>query len=143
MVRRRYTENPRTVLGFFATVLGLILAADIAAVATLAYADVKTGLIPWLLGFAGVVFVALVGAVLVIALVDPSKLMLGRVTGSEYAEIQRLTLGDSRAGERELPVTQAGRGAPIVLGELPPGGNASSADEPADTESSTDGEDHP
>lgn len=114
-VRRRYTENPRTVLAFYATVLGLALAAVIGLVATLASTHVMTDAIPWLIVFAGAIFVALVAGVFVVMLIDPSKLMLGQVTGHEYAEIQRLSLGDSRSGEREIPIAQAGPGAPVIL----------------------------
>ena len=119
-MRSRYTENPRTVLAFYATVLGLVLAAVLGCVWILASTGVRTGAIPWLLGFAGAVFVALVAGVFVVTLVDPSKLMLGRVSGTEYAEIQSVRLGDSRTGERELAVAHSGPGAPRVVAELPP-----------------------
>jgi hypothetical protein len=103
-VRSRQTINPRTVLGFYATVLGLLLAAVVSAVGVLAATDTSTNLIPWLLGFAGsVVFLLLVG-VFIVTLVDPSHLMLGQITGSEYVEIRRATLGDSTRGEHVVTI---------------------------------------
>jgi len=106
-VQRRRTENPRTVLAFFGTVLGLVLTADVAATAVLAHASVYLWLIPWLLGFAALVFVLLVSGIFVVTLIDPSKLMLGHVTGTEYAEIQRVTLGDTRLGEHVVEMVPA------------------------------------
>ncbi len=52
-VRRRYTEKPKTVLAFFATVLGIAVAGDIACVATLASTKQLEWAIPWLHAFAG------------------------------------------------------------------------------------------
>jgi hypothetical protein len=98
-IRGRQTINPRTVLGFYATVIGLLLAATVGGVAVLATTGHALHLIPWLLGFAGAAVVVLLIGVFIITLVDPSKLMLGQVTGSEYVAIQRTVLGDALTGE--------------------------------------------
>lgn len=100
-VRSRQTINPKTVLGFYATILGIMLTATIVIVSVLAKTGKQLNLIPWLLAFSGMVFVLLVAGVFIITLVDPSKLMLTQVTGTEYAAIQhQVILGDSSAGER-------------------------------------------
>lgn len=105
-VRGRQTINPRTVLGFYATVLGLMLTGTVAAVGVLASTKTYTTLIPWLLGFAGIMLFLLLSGVFIITLINPSHLMLGQITGTEFAEIQRTTtLGDSTHGERVVLLT--------------------------------------
>jgi hypothetical protein len=99
-IRARRTSNPKTVLGFYATVLGLLLSACVGAAFVLAETKTATYLIPWVLGFGALVFVMLVAGVFVITLTDPSKLMLGQITGSEYVAIHQAVLGDSLTGER-------------------------------------------
>ncbi len=118
-VRQSQRESPRTVLAFFATTLGLLLAFIGGTVAVLARYKTHTEAIPFLLIFGGLAFLMLVvGVFYIIMFRDPSSLMLGQVTGSEYVEIQRVQLGDSRAGERELPIEQHGTEPPVILGEL-------------------------
>lgn len=107
----RQTINPKTVLGFYATVLGLVLATTVGLVGVLAVNNVATYLIPWLLGFSGFVFVALIAGVFIVSLKDPSKLMLTQVTGMEYAQIQTLILGDSSTGDRLEVVSALENGA--------------------------------
>ena len=108
---KKEVQQPRTILGFFAIVLGLVFAAVIALIAILAGNETSTYLIPWLAFFAGVLVLGVVVVVLVIALKDPSKLMLGQVTGSEFVQIQQTLLGDSNRGERmavlQLPTITA------------------------------------
>lgn len=100
-VTSRQAVNPRTVLGFYATVIGLALGACVFTVATLRSSEQYGWLIPWILAFGGLLVIALVAGVFVISLSDPSKLMLTQVTGSEYAEIQKyVVLGSSATGER-------------------------------------------
>lgn len=109
-VRGRQTINPRTVLGFYATVLGILFAGTVGTVGVLASTGVETGMIPWLLGFSGLLLLLVLAGVFVVSLVDPSKLMLTQVTGSEYAHIQQqLILGDSSRGDRveTLPVLES------------------------------------
>lgn len=104
-------------LAFYATVLGLTLAATVGVVTALAWSRTATSAIPFVLCFGGLAFLLVLGSVLYINLRDPSRLMLGRVTGSEYAEIQHLRLGDSQSGEREVPVTFSGSAVAMVLHE--------------------------
>ena len=95
----RQSTAPRTILGFF---LGLFTVAVSGAVgATFALADSEwDGLIPFIWAFVGLITVLLGVAVFVIAWKDPSKLMLGQISGHDYLAIRRLTLGDSSVGER-------------------------------------------
>src|ERR1700678_2325646 len=99
-IRSRQISNPKTVLGFYATVLAILLSGDVGAIAVLATTRVSTFLIPWLLGFAGLNVFMLLAGVFIITLIDPSKLMLGQITGTEYAQIHRVMLGDSDSGQR-------------------------------------------
>jgi hypothetical protein len=117
VVQRRHTENPRTVLAFYATVLGLALATIVALVGTLATTEVYTEAIPYLLGFGALLLVLLLGGVFAVTLADPSKLMLGQVTGMEYAEIQRVQLGDSRTGEDILAIRESPVAPSVGLAE--------------------------
>ncbi|GIG40499.1 hypothetical protein [Cellulomonas phragmiteti] len=96
------TENPKTVLAFYATILGLALTADTALVGVLASTGESTWLIPWLILFAGTLSIGLLAAVFFVALRDPSKLMLGQVTGEQYVEIQKLTLTTQTADIQEV-----------------------------------------
>jgi hypothetical protein len=105
-IRSRQVSNPRTVLGFYAGVLAIVLAGDVTAVGILASNKVATSLIPWLLGFAALLVLLLLTGVFIVTLIDPSKLMLGQITGTEYANIHRIVLGDSDSGQR-LETVQA------------------------------------
>ena len=100
----RRTESPRTILAFHATVIGILLTFDLGVVVSLATTGAADWLIPWVLGIGFTCAVAYAVAVFMVAKNDPSKLMLGQVTGQEYAEIQRVVLGDSTTGERTTPV---------------------------------------
>jgi hypothetical protein len=118
-VRNRHTVNPKTILGYFAIVLGLLLTATVGATGTLAATGVYTDAIPWILGFAGFVFLFLLIGPFVVAWKDPSKLMLTQVTGTEYVQIQqRRLLGDSDQGER-LELESLMTTAPVVSNEAP------------------------
>lgn len=116
-IRSRQVSNPRTVLGFYAGVLGLLLTAAVAAVGVLASTKEDTSLIPWLLGFAGLVVLLLLIGVFIVTLIDPSKLMLGQITGTEYANIHRVVLGDSDQGSRVEAVPYIPSDAVIVATE--------------------------
>jgi hypothetical protein len=100
-VRSRQTINPKNVLGFYATVIGLVLGATVGAALVLAETHTSTNLIPWILGIGLAISVLVAVGVFIINLTDPSKLMLGQITGTEYVAIQRAVLGDSLTGERE------------------------------------------
>lgn len=102
-VRRKQTLNPKTVLGFYATILGLLFAGVVGIVSVLAATDTSTFLIPWLLGFAGTFLLLLMLGVFIVSLRDPSRLLLTQVSGTEYVAIQTQTvLGDSLTGERVI-----------------------------------------
>ena len=103
-IQSRHIANPRTVLGFFAGVLAILCSSCLIAVSILAYSHTMPNLIPWILGFAALFFVGLVVALFIVMLQAPHKLMLGPVTGTEYAAIHRIALGDSDRGERFEPV---------------------------------------
>lgn len=100
-VRQRQAINPKTVLGFYATILGLLFAGTVSCVAVLASSGTDTFLIPWLVVFCAIVLVLLLSGVFIITLIDPSKLMLTQVSGADYLAIQQRTVvGDSLSGER-------------------------------------------
>jgi len=99
-VTHRKTLNPKTVLGFYATILGILFAGVVSVVGVLAASNVMVHLIPWLLVFSGATLLGLLVAVFILTLRDPSKLMLTQVTGTEYAVIQQRIVGDSAQGER-------------------------------------------
>jgi hypothetical protein len=123
-IRSRQLSNPRTVLGFYAVVLALLLSGDVAAVGVLASTRVSTFLIPWLLGFGGLVLLLLLVGVFIVTLIDPSKLMLGQITGIEYARIHSITLGDSDSGERIQSVIEPVAGDELIISMEPLANNA-------------------
>jgi hypothetical protein len=99
-VQSRHTINPKTVLGFYATVVGALLSASVAAIAFMADSERWGRFIPWILLFDAIVVLGLLIGVFIVTLIDPSKLMLTQVSGTEYAAIQRrVILGDSTSGE--------------------------------------------
>jgi hypothetical protein len=63
-----------------------------------------------------------VAAVFFVMLRNPSKLMLGEVTGEEFRHLQRVTLVDSLSGEREVTKTSGGSGSPLALIDSTPYG---------------------
>jgi hypothetical protein len=97
---------PKTVLGFYAIVLGILAAAGAAAIKFLAGEPDLHHLVAPILVFVGAVIVLILLGVFAVTLKDPTKLQLGQITGREYIEAQRLTLGDSNSGEfiETLPV---------------------------------------
>lgn len=98
LTRAGRSYNPKTTLGFYAIVLGIVAGVATVVVVPLAFSPVAWA-VPWILvGFAGFAAV-LVGSVFIVMVKDVSKLMLQGVSGSEYVEIQTL-LGDSVTGER-------------------------------------------
>lgn len=109
-------SSPKTILGFFALVVGIVAAAVVGGVAVLATDAALHHLIVPVLIFFGVLVVAVLIAVLSIALRDPTKLQLGEVSAREFIEYQRLTLGDSMAGEsvENVPVVRSPASAASV-----------------------------
>ncbi|MEO0515591.1 MAG: hypothetical protein AAF086_09930 [Planctomycetota bacterium] len=102
--KQGYYKAPKTVLGFFAIVIGIattgisILVATISAQAGLHY------LIPWILGFGGFLICGTIAGVFIAAWQDPTRLMLGQVSGSEFIQNRKLSLGDSDSSEYQEPV---------------------------------------
>ena len=95
------TQQPRTILSFFAIILGLVIAGAVGVIVALSSSGRSTYLIPIILIGLLLLFVGVVGMVIWLAIHDPSKLMLGQVTGTEYVAIQQhVVLGDSLRGER-------------------------------------------
>ena len=90
---------PQTVLSFYALVLVILEAGLIGVLIILAADDSLHSFVPWVLGFAGIVLVALLGVVVTMNVLDPTKLQLGEVKGKDFLEHQQITRGDSIAGE--------------------------------------------
>ena len=105
-VQSRQIASPKTVLGFYAGVLVILDSASLIGVGVLAETHTMVWLIPWILGFAAVAFLLLVGGVFAVNLLDPGKLMLGQITGSEYVAMHSMPLGDSLSGERDVIVVE-------------------------------------
>lgn len=104
-VGERQTINPKNVLGFYATILGILFAGSIGLVGVLAATGQSTYLIPAVLAFTALTAVGVIVAVLVINVRRPANLMLSQVSGTEYVEIYRSTLlGDSVIGERQVAI---------------------------------------
>lgn len=122
-------RSPKTILGFFAIVVGLVLAAVVTTVAVLARAESLHALIPWILGFAAILVVVVLAGIFFTAWKDPTVLMLGQITGHDYIENRKLTLGDSIAGEYIEDVVQSselvrGRGGQLPQPKSDEGGTA-------------------
>lgn len=92
--------NPKTVLGFFAIVLAIVLAAVASATLILSRSEATVVYMPFVLGFAGLFVLLVFALVSIVMIVSPAKLMLTGVSGHEFVEIQRLSLGDSLTGKR-------------------------------------------
>jgi hypothetical protein len=73
-------------------------------VTVLATTKTALHLIPWLLAFVGLIVLLLLGGVFAVTLSNPSKLMLGQVSGTEYAEIHRAVIGDSLSGKKVITI---------------------------------------
>ncbi len=113
--RSRRTEGgvystPKTVLGFYAGVLAIVELGVVAAIGVLATQKELRHLVPWVLAFGAVILVLLIGVVVAINVKAPMKLQLGQVSGRDLIEYERMTLGDSIAGDyvEELPPTLRG-----------------------------------
>lgn len=109
-------STPKTVLGFYAGVMAIVELGVVGVITVLATNDSLRYLVPWTLLFAALVLVALIGIVVAMNIRDPSKLQLGQMTGREFIDYQRLTLGDSVSGEYTEEVS--GRHS-VLLGESP------------------------
>lgn len=101
------TQNPKTILAFFAIVLSIVVAGAISLTAVLAWSGQLVWLIPWVIGVCAVVAVGIFVVTVVIMWKDPSKLMLTGISGKEYVAIQRkVILGDSSTGEHLAPASE-------------------------------------
>lgn len=100
-VAQARTRTPKTVLGFFAIVLGIVAMSAAGVIAAIVGTPALHGLIVPILLFAGVLIVAVLVGVFLTAWRDPTVLMLGEVTGETFVEHRRLTLGDSTRGDQE------------------------------------------
>jgi hypothetical protein len=96
--------TPRTILGFLWGVLLLLLSSGVAVIGFAVGHEKLYYLIPSVV-IGGVAFAAMeVVAVLVIAVFDPTKLMLSQISGEEYIKHRQVILGDSASGERAVTV---------------------------------------
>ena len=116
-VTNRESAAPRTILGFLLGMYTVLLTGAVGTVVALASAD-SSGAIPYVLGFVAAITVALGVAILVITWKDPTRLMLGQITGREYAAIRReLTYGDDISGERKATVIEGPAGPAKVTSD--------------------------
>jgi hypothetical protein len=92
-------RTPKTVLGFFALLIGILFVSATWVIRILASRiELHYLIIPVLVFLAAILVLVLVG-VFVTAWRDPTILMLGQVTGEVYLQYRRLVLGDSASGE--------------------------------------------
>jgi hypothetical protein len=120
----RQHSSPKTVLGFFGACLAILAAADVPIIAVLARKQSLHYLIPYALIIPLVILVLVVVVVLMVVIFgDPTKLMLGEMTGSEYGEYQRMMVGDSISGARPIidqvrgPQATGGTAIPLSPGD--------------------------
>jgi hypothetical protein len=98
-IRSRETAAPRSIVGFLLALYSVLMVGAVATVVGLVSSS-QSGLVVYVLGFIGLITVALCVAVLVITWKDPSRLMLGEVSGREYAALRYIKVGDDVSGER-------------------------------------------
>ena len=116
-VASRESAAPRTILAFLLGMYTVLLTCAVGTVVALASTD-SSGAIPYVLGFVALITVALSIAILVITWKDPTRLMLGQITGREYAAIRReLTYGDDLSGERRATIIEGPSGTTEVTGD--------------------------
>jgi hypothetical protein len=104
---------PQTVLGFYALVLVIVEAGLLGVLVILSSNDSLNFLVPWVLAFAGLILIALLGVVVTMNVRDPTKLQLGEVKGKDFLEHQQITRGDSIAGEYVEAVPSSARVDPL------------------------------
>lgn len=103
-------SSPKTVLGFFGVVLLIVVGGSTGLILALSSSEKTVDYVPYVLGFSALVVVALLTTVVTAMVKDPTRLMLGQITGREYIDHRRLTLGDSTSGEFELGVVDVVEG---------------------------------
>ena len=104
-------QTPKTIVGFCSIMTGIGITGALGLVLVLAGTQTHLWMIPYLSGFILLLPILVLAVVLNLAARDPSKLMLGQVTGTEYAEIQRITMlnsefPDQAEARRVLEVTE-------------------------------------
>jgi hypothetical protein len=111
--------NPKTVLGFLATVVGIAVVGCTAAGTALLLNDKVLWLVPIVFAFGALLVVGVLVGVFLILFKDPSKLLLTQLSGTEYLDIQRgLVLGDSASGEQVVHVPQSANGGSNSHGKI-------------------------
>jgi hypothetical protein len=118
-IRSGERSAPKTVLGFLVIMTSILGSASTFAFWFFSGETALHYMVPIVFVVFIILFVTIVGAVLLICWKDPSKLMLGQITGREFALIQQLTLGDSNAGERIADVIVEIAKASDVISEQP------------------------
>lgn len=95
----RGREAPKTIVGFLVVVYGMLMAGATATAIGLATTK-EADLVVYVLIFIAVITVAFGIVLLVITWKDPSRLMLGPMSGREYAALRYILQGDDSSGER-------------------------------------------
>ena len=125
-VRAVRGKTPKTVLGFLWGLGALAVAGFLGFTWACAANPALLPTLPWVAGFSGLVVIG-VGAVTVTAMFkDPSKLLLTTVSAHDYVDIQRMRLGDSATGEREIETLE-----PEIVIEYEDEGSASQGEDDA------------
>lgn len=128
-------SEPKTVLGFYATVVGIVELGVVGAVVALSTDKELRYLVPWVLGFGGLALVTLIGIVVWMNIKAPMKLQLGRVSGREFIAHEQMTLGNSTTGEYlenvpiAIPPGSLPSGTALPPGTAGPGGEGPPASE--------------
>jgi hypothetical protein len=92
-------RSPKTILGFFAIVVGILVSGATLVIGILSgVSDLRYLIVP-ILVFAALLVVAVLVGVFITAWKDPTVLMLGQISGEVFIENRRLTLGDHMSGE--------------------------------------------
>lgn len=92
-------SRPKTVLGFFGIVLLILVAGVVGLGGVVGRYDLSDKLVWVALAFVGVVVIVILFEVFRHLRRDPTRLMLGEMSGQEFAEYQKMTMGDSLTGE--------------------------------------------
>ena len=110
--------------------LVIIEAGLIGILIILAAEDSLHFLIPWVLAFAALSLIALLGVVVTMNVRDPTKLQLGEVKGKDFLEHQQITRGDSIAGEYVEAVPSATEINPLPMIEPETSGDPDAEETP-------------
>jgi hypothetical protein len=97
-----HIPQPKTLLAFYAVVVGLTWSACVGTISVLAATGTAVSLIAWVLTAAAGVTLIIIVAVAIATIRGPEGLMLQEVNAQEYVDImkyQTLRLGNSFSGE--------------------------------------------